>query len=447
VNETDGENSGGGTNTYGSYGSHILPAEVLPIGFCDIANHDGSARCGGNYTLTWAMGPADVLAAVICTPPKMRYYSYDVDIMARTSEEYIYFPGTNMGDTVSHLSVNVDNVAADDVFDQPMLLLISADAAAAKLVADAYIEAGFPAAAINLKPLPASNPNVHLWDRSTDESWQTSRPDILASVFRMSIPEDESSYRKFQQIYWPTKFYFRADDVKQQQPIAQNLRSRTSTAVMDETKVFGDILKKIEENVKQQQQQQQANKNFVASQLMETNMKGFYDDWDQVLALKSNDSFIVPDRDALYGIPVVNESNYKSYILKKGMQLVVIGVIHQLSLSASYSSVGVDVISIATGKAKEVHWFIDQDLVGSCERYLANPSEDEKLLLPYLFAFDIKGNGECQGAKWCAEYSNAHTSILDQTAFEIFERIYLLKETKVGPDTNSVVSAKLLVFQ
>lgn len=451
VNETAGSKSGGGTNTFGSYGSHIFPGEVLPSGFCDIPNKDQTQRCGDNVTLTWALGPSDVVAYVGCTPPSMRYFSFDADIMARTTEENIYFPGVNFGDTISHLSINTSSDGID-VFDEPILVLVSADAAAAKNIANAYIQAGFPAEAINFKPLPANNPNIRLWDRSVSESWQVSRPDILSSVFRMAVPDNETSYRLYQNIYWPAKFYFKSNDAQTQEPIAQNLRNRSSSSVMNETIELKDVVDQLEERVKEEMLSQ--NLKYVTSQIMDTDKLGFYDDWNEVLALKNNDSYIVADRDALYGIPRIDKTNYSSFYLKKGTQVVIVGIIHRIALNAAYSSVGIDVVRMQNGKVLETHWWLDQDLTGSAERYFTTGKEEEKKedkepLLPYLFAIDIKGPGECNGAKWCAEFNSSH--IFSEKSMwpimEIFERIYLVEDTKVGPDATTVVPSRLLIFQ
>ncbi len=92
VDEDDGENNGGSTNTDGSYATFFFKgSDIFPNGVCDIPQNSGKPRCGSSgegMATTFMLGPADAIAFVGCSPPAgLRYFSYDVDIGTRLTEE------------------------------------------------------------------------------------------------------------------------------------------------------------------------------------------------------------------------------------------------------------------------------------------------------------------------------------------------------------------------
>ena len=189
VDEDDGEDSGGGTNTDGSYQTFIFNGtEIFPDGICDIPTNDGNSRCdteNGGSTITYLLGPADVIAFVACSPPEMRYFSYDTIISTRLTEEYPFYPGQPFGDTISHMSINTSEIG--NAFDQPILVVLSADYKAAQTVADAYISTNkISASSVSIHGIDANT--VRLWDRSNGQTWQETAPDILSMVARMAVP-------------------------------------------------------------------------------------------------------------------------------------------------------------------------------------------------------------------------------------------------------------------
>src|SRR6185312_14367965 len=98
--------------------------QVLPVGLCSLPSYEfaGQPICNPEtgQTLSFTLGPTDVLAVLVCTPPQSSYFSYDLLITTRITEEYPFYPGQNFGDTISHYSVNVSD---EGVFDAPVLLL------------------------------------------------------------------------------------------------------------------------------------------------------------------------------------------------------------------------------------------------------------------------------------------------------------------------------------
>ena len=83
VDEERGLDNGGGSNTFGSYGSFLFTgSDIFPEEFCNIPTNDGTARCIP-YTDSFILGPADAVVFIGCTPPSVRYFSFDVDVDTR----------------------------------------------------------------------------------------------------------------------------------------------------------------------------------------------------------------------------------------------------------------------------------------------------------------------------------------------------------------------------
>ena len=98
--------------------------------------------------------------------------------------------------------------------------------------------------------------------------------------------------------------------------------------------------------------------------------KSYYDDWNQILDLKNNDSFVAGTRDSTYGIPSAQYNGSSNFfdITTSSTAGVLIGVNHFLVNNLAYNSVGLDLLSIHGGMYYETHWFLGEDLAGSAAR-------------------------------------------------------------------------------
>lgn len=141
--ESDSNQDGGGTNPFGAYFTILLnSSEIFPSSMCSIPLPTGGERCGINtYATSFILGPNDVITISMCTPPPVKYFSYDVVIDARLTEEYPFYPGQNFGDTISNLDMMKDDTFSN-VYDQPVVVIHSADALAASQVSNAYVKYG-----------------------------------------------------------------------------------------------------------------------------------------------------------------------------------------------------------------------------------------------------------------------------------------------------------------
>ena len=447
VEEDHGISDGGGTNTFGSYGTFYFDAsEVFPDGVCNLSTKlcfsDGSV----NRTFSFMLGHADAIAFIGCTPPEMRFFSHDVIINGRLTEEYPFFPGQNFGDTLSIRNVNVSSTTS--IFDQPSVVIHSADGDVAEVVANAYVQGGvLQKSDVSIRGV--STETVRLWDRSGGKSWKESRPDILSFISRMTAPAGgmtDPAYLKYKTTPWPVYVYFAEDEQKPTAPLNPAIKPRSSVVSTDEVLMLKDSYKSLA-NLVINSFVKKMSATYITDQSLNLKKEGFYDSWDAILAKKNNDSWILPTRDATYGNPIFQSDEGLLYTQRTAV--VVIGVLHSKVIGAAYSSAGVDVISAKTGQVSSTQWFLDADLEGSATRFFdeatVNCSDAE-----LLFAFEVLPPGGCRSvdsttAKWCVEF-NATAATVATPIVSGGERIYSLESTGIGPDADKTLAAHLLIF-
>ena len=479
VDEEDGEDAGGGTNTEGSYQTTLFNGtEIFPAGICDIPDNGGNPRCGTDSggTISFLLGPADVLAFYLCSPPPMRYYSYDTIIATRLTEQYPFYPGQPFGDTISNAKINISSSADDEdddtAFDKPILIIQSADLAAAEAVANAYVATKkVDRAAISIRGIDSGT--VRLWDRSGGKSWQDSRPDILSIVSRMTMPYDHPEaasgsesgsssaqkplssfastrdYEEYKVLQWPAALYRADDEATALLPAKPALLSRGSD--VNEVEMLSDVFAELKQSIILST----ADGALKGIQTVSLAEEGYYDDWDVVLERRNNDSFAVPTRDAIYGLPVcLSDGACK---LESTTSAVVIGVLHRDVLQAAYNSVGVSVLNVRNNQYLETHWITDSDLRGSAKRYLdasasgrGSNAASSMANSDSLFAIDFRPPGKCEGSaypQWCVEFQEDSLAQLGVVPYLILgERVYAAGETAIGPCVNETIGAELLVF-
>ena len=184
---------------------------------------------------------------------------------------------------------------------------------------------------------------------------------------------------------------------------------------------------------------------------------GFYDDWQAILDEKNNNSFIVPIRDATYGIPIVPEGS--NILVTPDTYAVVFGVIHSETINTAYSEVTVGVENVLTGVVLQTIAFNeDPKLIGSAHRYLGGDSAAAQRVAAavgaesadpsLLYAVDIKVEGGCSDpaqAAYCFEIEDkyAHKKV---AIMLLGTRSYAVQATGLGPDANATVPAQMLIF-
>jgi len=454
--ENNGIADGGGTNTYGAYGSFYFPNgnEIFPPEMCNLIGHSGSPLCDPNTTetLLFPLGPADAIAFYGCTPPPMKFFSYDAYISTRITEEYPFYPGQNFGDSISHYTINVTNKATS-IFNQPVVIIHSADANAANIVSQAFVDNSAGAVTIKDISIRGIGEPVRLWDRSNGQTWQQVKPDVLFTVSRYSVPDgglNNTEYKSYKASYWPVRFYFADDEAVAVSPMEPPLKNRYSDQLVDEVETYLPSLNLLADNVIDTLSDRY-NGVLSAQGFVNYTDIGNYDNWDYILdTLKDNSTFVVGTRDAIYGSPIFPE-DVDGFMFNTSTAVVLIGVQHTPVQQATYSSIGVDLVNVYTGAVYETHWFLDSDLIGSAQRYL--PADTSPAISNALFAIDVLPYGACASvpaneAKWCYEFGEWADKQV-KIKFPIIlmgERVYSLKATLIGPAANVTLSSRVLVF-
>lgn len=219
LDESSGQENGGGTNTDGFYAtSWFNGTEILPPGACDIPKNDGKTpRCTQEepWTDSFMLGPRDVMVMVGCTPGQVRYFGYDIIIDVRMTPEFFY-PGINFGDDVNNVhlarTLEVDPTSAD-LFNRPIMYGHSADSTSGNAVLEAFAVATNYDAASTAHVRGLDTEVVRLWDRSEGTDWQDTKPDVMSLLGRVSVPlpGSEDDYERSKFLQFPMRYY-RAPD-------------------------------------------------------------------------------------------------------------------------------------------------------------------------------------------------------------------------------------------
>jgi len=452
VNSTTGEAMGGGTNPMGSYQVYFFNGyEVLGEDFCDAVpsctESSGKQSCrprcasGANSSIfSFALGPADAVVYTGCTPPPVEYFGWDMTIAARTTEEYPFYPGQNFGDDFNNRDISADPTDVS-IFNQPVSVIQAADLDVIADVKAAYEAAGSP---VYTHPIDGSTAN--LWDRA--QGWQVRKPDIFNTIVRLSVPltkggvQPGGDFDKYQVLKWPVRFFFAADDVKSTNPFVPSLKSRAvaadGAALPDQTITYADAITALEKSIVAAQ----AADNYVFKQKMTMmgNSPGFYDDWATILAQKSNASFVLPTRDALYGVPKTS--------LGAMFQNATVSIWGALQPDAAYHELMISFVDTGLVKSVQTLTLLDADLAGSATRYLQASAYET--LASSLFAVNVRLYGQCKGAKYCVEVPedlSRKTEAVASAMLELGERVYCMKQTSIGPDAALTVLASMALFE
>ena len=472
VNSTNGDSDGGATNPNGSYMSiYLLTDEgsaFLPKGACDFpacTNGTGTFECHdrcvqtaqGRVSMQYLLGPADALVVTLCTPPEMKYFSYDTYIGTRTTHDpEPFYPGQNFGDSINMLNINLSAKASSEYL-QPAAFVQTADGAAAKIISDAYGEAGLDAGSVSVRAIDSDI--VRMWDRTQD---QTTAPaggeaDFLLSVMRLSVPYAKSTaqFEQYQLASWPVKLYLAADDAQAAEPLHPALTSRFSDAVIDEQATYGKLIDTLEASIKGHWSDKDMSK--ACTQMLNTTTLGSYDDWTEILHAANNQSFVLPTRDATYGMPfgAFDENGDGCAIAASDKHVgVVFGVLHDETLQLSYSQISMAVLKLGVKKIAETLSFeTGAQLKGSARRYLSpevlEAVAKDGIDADLLYAVDIKGPGACTSAEKssgiCLEWGDYSKATLPPIVI-LGERMYCSKATSVGPDATQTVASRMMSF-
>jgi len=466
VDDSSGQDNGGGTNPNGYYATSFFNGtEILPPGACDIPKNDGKTpRCTPDepWTDSFMLGPRDVMVMVGCTAPEVEYFSYDVIIDVRMTPEFFY-PGINFGDTVNnvHMAHALEtDPTSPDLFNRPIMYGHSADSTSGNAVLKAFAIATDHDAGASSHVRGIDTSVVRLWDRSEGADWQDTKPDVMSIIGRVSVPlpGNEEAYERSKGLQFPMRYYRAPDEYSAPEvPYKMPIIPRENANIMDEYTALGSAFHQLKLSVNASWTKDpmevhgMPTARYVGTSWTVGDALGFYDDWDEWLAIPQNGTFPAGTRDAIYGLPVPDSADTWYYAPSRMGTLI--GVMHTRTQQAAFSSVGVSLYRGAAsvfgvyGMVDEM-WFGDDDLIGSARRYLPAGYEG---FADMLFAIDVMAPGQCAAAaqpKWCVELNN--TEVLRPSAkkpyWGVGERVYANAVTGVGPSVNYTIMSELLVY-
>jgi hypothetical protein len=488
INSTAGNSNGGATNPDGLYQTYLFKSELLPAGACEIPSctntsvQECHARCStksaANPTgadMSFTMGPNDVIVSLACTPPEVKYFSNDIYISTRElHEQYPFYPGINFGDVgLNNKRINVNNEAPynqeEGIWNKPYSLFTSADKKHLSIVQKAY-EKYFPTSATNIRQIDQTVVNMYKYNEGESVDYKDTKPDLLFAVTRASLPVDEAAFEVWQRVVLPVRYYRAKNMQESEEPYKPTCIPRIPTTIPEAYPFFNEkeTLQKSYDTLKESvisNAQQQQKLNYVATLDLKSDVPGFYDDWNSILAMKNNASFIIPTRDALYGMPAwayTPDTDFSTITITDKTHAVFIGIRHSVTLGASYSQPQLAIQKFPSGKVTHTIAFNDDEVVGSAERYFTGNSDVSKELQSLFYAVDIRPVGQCE--KYSSTFISEKLNGIDTYCFEFFpqdsdnklnlnthllfpgERIYALSSTTIGPATETTLMSELLVF-
>ena len=190
---------------------------------------------------------------------------------------------------------------------------------------------------------------------------------------------------------------------------------------MNEVELYGSLLKSLRQATVSSLGSSDKAYREVGVTYLDYTVTGYYDDWNSILDYPSNNSFIIPIRDATYGLPIIPEGTDLS--ISPETYAVVTGVIHTETMQTAYSEVSVGILNYVTGAVLGTISFEEnRNLNGSALRYLdtksplvmdaaasgADPSN--------LYAVDIRAPGACKKKRlhsaWSSTRNTSDTRLL-----------------------------------
>lgn len=403
-------------NPYFSYALPMAPGQVYP-------NEVAAPGHPGKY-LGYRLQPDEALLLIGRTPPEEQYFSYRSFLVTRYDaaserQEVIY---TSLGDTINNLTVNG---GVRSPFNQPVMILTTADRGINKRVKDSIISAGYPQEIINDDILPGQILTMGL-DRQSD---------TFSFLSRNALPGSQAAMDAY--LANPGVRVFR-------------LTPRTSPAVAE---LYPRPLLKPRGTGKTEAWLQGGmddlraailryySSRYVATELPTTQ-------WlpESLAGLDQQVNVYAESRDTPYlwtGTGVIPSGVPAAFVLPDDPDefLIVYGVNHQASGKATYANFTVYGAKYLNGVAS----VSSPSFEGSAEVYIPGHGQGR-----YLYAWKVArrsdGSAYCLAVPFGPQHSGFGTDPADQYGFIGF-RAYLEPETTVGARWDELIYDRVIRFR
>jgi hypothetical protein len=131
-------------------------------------------------------------------------------------------------------------------------------------------------------------------------SWEDSRPDLLFLLQRVTEPYSgfQAAFDVFQTLSFPIRYFIAKDDTVATEPLVPHLKSRETDQIDDDVRsTLPTELELLSEPLQELMNEVVTSFYDRGGQYMGVNRAsltrfGYYDDWNEVLARKSNDTYV-----------------------------------------------------------------------------------------------------------------------------------------------------------
>ena len=368
-----------------------------------------------NFSVTYRLRPDEAVIFVGRTPPSCKYFSYQSFLVLKYDQEQNVFRKifANMGDTINKYYIKTSgapNATQGNPFDQPVVIIVTADNGTANRVLEAVQSAGYPDDIVNIEPLSSQIAKMGLEEGS----------DTFMFLNRMAFFEDEAAGNNYMSNAPGVVFRLTPNNTSSLDPYPVpelKVRGTGNASEMQLLNAVSELRRAILDKYNS------SNATELTTSLWLT--EG-YD------ALQRNINVYGPTRDTSYlnTTPFVLGNNSSDF-------LIVYGVNHAAWGKAIYCNFGVYGMSLKNG----VVAIDDTKLRGTAEEYLPNNP-----LAKYLYVWKVSRH--CDGEKYCSEVPTgpgAYGIGFGKEAFVGF-RAYIENQTKVGPSNTEMVYDKVIKF-
>jgi hypothetical protein len=394
-----------GNNPVTPYKAYILPpapGQVDPNPFSDVHN----------MSVVYRLRPDEALVYIGKTPPECTYFGY------QSFQFYHQYPGedvfrktfANVGDSLNHLTVNVEGGNERSPFDQAVVIVTTADRGVNQRVCEAARSSGYSQEIVNSEVLPSPILAMGLGPEA----------DVFTVLNRISLFKDPEKGREYMNETPGVVLRITPRVPAELDPYpVPELRVR-GTGNASELNLMG-ALNDLRSAILDQYDQGNATELATGVWITEG-----YD------GIQRGVNVLGPTRDAAY-------LNTSTFTLgdDPGEFLIVYGINHAASGKAIYTNLAVYGLKLLNGVVSAD----DSKLVGTAEEYLPGRPEAK-----YLYAVKVARN--CSGEENCLAVPIGNDTYgigLDQEAFIAF-RAYVEEETMVGPSYTELVYDRAIKF-
>jgi hypothetical protein len=400
--------SANGNNPSTPYKAFILPRAPGQMSLDPFSD-------SANFSIAYRLRPDEAIIFIGRTPPSCKYFSYQSFLLTRYYPQLNVFKKifANLGDTINRFTIKTNgtpNGTEGDPFNQPVIIIVTADKGTANRVLVAVQSAGYPRNIVNIEIIPSPILKMGLENES----------DTFTLLNRMAFFQDKDAGNDYINSTPGAVFRLTPNNTSMLDPYPiPNLRVR-GTGNTSELQLIG-ALSELRGAILNKYNSSNATELTTSVWLTEG-----YD------AIQRNINVIGVTRDTTYlnTTPFILSNNSSDF-------LIVYGVNHAAWGKVVYSNFGIYGLKLENG----VVAVDDSKLRGTAEEYLPNNP-----MAKYLYVWKVSRH--CDGGQHCTEVPTgpgAYGIGLNKEAFVGF-RAYIENQTMVGPSYTELVYDRVIKF-